>query len=278
MTDEPDLYLSYSGRKCYLTCPKKYQYNYVKHTPVDSDPRSSFFGSMIGKVFEWFYEKKLWAAPDQVATTLDHIEPAITEVLKEEDWDEFSDPNLIHEIRQELRDLIPKVIDVIRERGLVTLYSCAERKLDITKSKNGLSVILGGRADFIHGSDLRDIWIIDGKGSKYREKYVDSDQLVWYATLYYLRYRIAPTRIGFLFYRFPEDPIVWVNLDENAMRSLINKTFEIAEKIKAGVFPATPSGECKLCDYKDICEEGSEHLISIRPKKEFILDDSIEYV
>jgi hypothetical protein len=76
--------------------------------------------------------------------------------------------------------------------------------LSVYYARDGVKMRLGGRADFIHGP--KPLWIVDGKGSVHREKYVDSEQLIWYALLHYIKHHVAPDRLGFLHYRFPDDP------------------------------------------------------------------------
>ena len=90
--------------------------------------------------------------------------------------------------------------------------------------------------------------LLDGKASKHREKYVDSEQLIWYAVQHYLTYHIAPTKLGFVFWCFPEDPVKWVVYDNRAIRDSLDKTFEVAKV----------SAECKRCDFISRCEDGQK--------------------
>lgn len=259
-----DLYLSYSGRKSYDTCPKQYEFRYILKAPSDKDQSGSFFGSIIGKLFEWFYERRLWSAPDPVAATLDLSEAAMSEVFRKEKWDEATNPALCHQIRQDLRKYVPTTIDIIRKFSFLTPYTKAEVDLTVvyTSEKHGLTMKIGGRCDYVHSHDMRDVWILDGKASQHKDKYVDPEQLIWYAVQYYLKYRVAPTRLGFVFFRFPEDPVKWIAYDEEAMRASVTHTFDVAKRIHLKMFDPTPSDECKLCDYKNLCPEGSKYLSS----------------
>jgi len=164
--------------------------------------------------------------------------------------------------RQDMLLYIPPGVETIRKLGLLTVNSRAEVDLTVLygNDKYGMSIKLGGRADFIHSPDMRDVSIVDGKASKHREKYVDAEQLIWYAVQHYIKYRVAPTKIGFLFWSFPDDPIKWVAYDSQAMRASVDQTFDVAKKIQLKSFDATPSGECHRCSYKDKCEEGRKHI------------------
>jgi len=257
-----DQYISYSGRNIYKKCPRKYEYRYIIKESVVSDPRTSMFGSTIGKVLEWFYTKRLWANPDPVSSVLSYIEEAIDVVSLREKFDRSQDPAFVNLLRTDLITYLPKAIETIRSHGFLTPDSRAEDDLTVVygNEKYGMTLKLGGIADFVHYKNRSDVWIIDGKGSKYREKYVDADQLVWYAVLHYIKYHVAPSRLGFAFWRFPNDPVKWIDYDESRMRSLLDDTFDVAKKIKLKCFDATPSGECHRCDYRIKCDDGKKYI------------------
>ena len=254
-----DLYLSYSGRKCYLTCPKKYQHQYILKTSIQRDPQNFLFGSIIGKIFEWFYTKQAWSTSDPLATTIGFIKPAIEYVFSKEKWDPLVDPDFTNKLRNDLMEFIPHGIETIRIHHLLTDTSRAEVDLTVEYASHDLVLRIGGRADFIHGSK-NDIWIIDGKGSAYRDKYIDSEQVIWYAIQHLIKYHIAPSRIGFLYYRFPKEPLQWISYDKQAVQNSINKTFETAHKILNKEFSAITTNECNRCEYKNKCDEGRDYL------------------
>jgi CRISPR/Cas system-associated exonuclease Cas4 (RecB family) len=270
-----DLYLSYSGRRAYLICPKQYWYSYELVDKTRLDVQKSFFGQVIGTVFEWFYEKRVWAMSNVMASTVAMIEPAFTMVLQKENFDPASDPYIIGSIREDLHTYVPKGVEVIRTHELLTDNSRAEVDLTVVyeDQKTGLTVKMGGRSDFVHG--YRDVWILDGKGSAHREKYVDSQQVIWYALLHYLRFRVAPSRIGFIHWKFPEDPLQWVDYNSQSLRDCVNQTFEVAQKIMDKAFRPTPSPDCGGCNYRQKCEEGIKDLTARKIEDDGRFDDSI---
>lgn len=259
-----DLYLSYSGRKTYLTCPKQYMFRYIENKQGTKDPKGSIFGSAIGKVFEWFYNKKYWAEKDPVATCLAAADVALEETCDREGVSISLNRDFVSEVIRDMRKFIPPTVKIIRDHKLLSVNSRAEANLtvDYTSAAKGITVRIGGRADFIHGPTP--LTIVDGKGSSHRGKYVDSEQLVWYATQHYLKYHVAPERLGFLYYKFPEDPVQWIMYDEDSIRANLSKTLEVSQKILAAEFEATPSGECHRCGYRFSCPEGMKHLASRR--------------
>jgi len=259
-----DMYLSYTGRKTYLTCPCKYWYRYVKKQEAPDDPRKALFGIAMGKVFEWFYNKKFWADPNPEVKCLEAADLALDDACDEKRFDRTADPDFVSGLRGDMRELIPSVVKTIREHRL--LNRCSRSEVDLTvvysSKKHEMTLKIGGRSDFVHGP--QPLWIVDGKGGVHREKYVDSEQLIWYAVQHYLKYHVAPDRLGFLHYRFPKDPVQWIMYDEQAMRSNLKKTFDTAVLIRDGVFDAKPSGECHRCEFRVMCQDGVKYLASRR--------------
>ena len=257
------LYLSYSGRKYYLTCPRKYYYSYIlKDRTRIGDVRGAFLGSILGKVFEWFYTRKAWATVDPVITTNSYVSEAMSDILTREGFDKIQDPAFYTMLCQDVNKYVPEGIEIIRKNGLLSPQSRAETDLTVeyTSPKHEMTIKIGGRSDFLHGHSDKDIWLMDGKASKHRDKYVDSEQLIWYANQHFIKYHIAPTRLGFIFWCFPEDPIKWIEYDNNMMRASLDKTFEVAKKILLKQFDPTPTKECHLCDYREKCEDGAKYL------------------
>lgn len=271
--DAHDLYLSYSGRRSYLLCPTQYKFQYIDHYDRITDPKQTMFGSVIGKVFEWFYSRKIWSEPDVKNSLLSLINPAIKLISEKEKFDVNSDLIFMQSLRDELQYYITCGIDTIRNNKLLTPDSRAEVDLTIMYTR-GITIKIGGRADFIHG-DRNNTWIIDGKGSKYRDKYLDSDQLIWYALQYYLKYHIAPTRLGFVFWKFPEDPIQWIDYDNNSLRASLNLTFEIAEKIRNREFGLKLSNACKFCGFHQYCSDGREYVKAMQVESVKYVENSI---
>ena len=271
------LYLSYSGRKTFLTCPRQYYFRYIVKDRTQSDPRGSMFGTAIGKLFEWFYEERLWSLPDPVTSSMSRINDAISYAFDHEGYVRGTDPSYESRVKEDMRSFVPSGIDIIKSGGFLTPYSRTEVDLTVTYSPPGSPVTLkmGGRADFIHGQTRDNVWILDGKASKHREKYVDSDQLIWYATQHYLKYHVAPSRLGFIFWCFPDAPISWIEYDSDSMRSLAKKTIEVSRRILDKDFAPTPSGECHRCPYKPKCDEGNIYLSKRKVESGGRIDDSV---
>ena len=243
------------------------------------------YGDTVGKIFERLYRDRLWVLPDVSIKLLDLVRPILNSVLVQEvkkggvfDWTE---PKLklgtrsVDEVEREIRETIPRGIRSIKKHCLIGMEANAEVVLDtIVEGKK-----LKGRADFIirRIRPHNDLVIVDGKGSRWREKYTDDRQLLWYAMLYWLRYGVIPDRLGFLFWRYdPEQSMDWKGVTQEELESLKSsvlntfKEIEQAEKnleqdssILGLFFQANPRFSCKFCDYLPLCSEGAKYFSEI---------------
>ena len=272
-----DLYLSYTGRKSYLTCPKQYWYRYIQKDKTPVDIKKTMFGSTIGKIFEWFYEKRLWSNPDPIRSSVDLINEASELVFSQEGYRKGSDYSWESDFFSELKQYVPLGVEIIKKHGLLTINSQSELDLTVSysPSDSNITIKLGGRADFVHYNKPDDVWILDGKAYKQRDKYVDSDQLIWYATQHYLKYRVAPNKIGFVYWYFPDSPLSYVAYNSDSMRQILKSTVEISKKILDKDFLASPTGECHRCAYKSKCDDGIKYIASRRVMSGGRIEDSI---
>jgi len=299
-----DLYLSYSGWKKYDGCAFAYWNSYIGHTEVDApdDRLGSIYGSVIGKLFEDFYNEEWWKKnPRPVAMMLGKVEGALDWTIRRETtpyrqrkggvlmWKgegEGQNPKGMYankeELAEDLRESVGRGCRIIRHHRLLGPYAEAEVKLDYTVE----GYRLGGRADFImeRVKPHHDLCIIDGKGSKWRHKYVDPKQLLWYALLYRFHHGKLPDKIGFLFWRYePNEAIDWVEFVEDDINDLLNRVLGDLRKIEEGtaklisrasfaevrkVFRPVAEGRrkrdaedaCRFCPYgtPEICPKGAE--------------------
>jgi hypothetical protein len=86
---------------------------------------------------------------------------------------------------------------------------------------------------------------------------------------------VAPSRLGFIYYRFPKDPVQWIAYDSDALRKNLDLTCSTASNIRLKLFEATPSGECHRCDYRDKCEPGRKYVAARRVETGGRIDSSI---
>ncbi len=271
-----DFRISYSGFKLYDSCPLAYKFRYILKERGVFDPKNTMYGSIIGKLFEWFYQDSIWKHPDPAQVLLSRAEEAIDEVFLNEGYTKRSDPSYESQIREDLKKYVPLGVNIIREHKFLTPRSAAE--VDLTTNykpeSSDITIRLVGRADFIHYPESGPL-ILDGKASKHREKYVDKRQLIWYATQHYLKYHVAPVQIGFLFWSFPDNPLSYVAYTSDDMRNCLSTVVDTAKSVISGEFEAKPSGQCHRCDYYSKCSSGQEYTAKRRSETSPKVQDSL---
>jgi len=246
-------YLSYSGWYKHETCAFAFWNNYLNRTPIAPDNRvNSLFGSIIGKLNEVFYKEKLWRDPNVLETLLARVEPYTEELISEEikkggavdftaDFITYKSKN---DLVEDIKLAVLRMLRIIKHHQLIGSEADAEVKLDW--KERGLTI--AGRCDIMmvqmppHNRRI----ILDGKGSKYREKYVDANQLKWYAFLYRRKYNATPDALGFVYWRSePEDSVDWIKFtseDLDKLESQVMATIDsINEKKRrlAVIYPQT---------------------------------------
>ena len=280
------MYLSYSGWKKLKTCAYAYWNGYIGKTPVEGpdDRLGSIYGSVIGKLFEDFYEKQIWRRDKPTAAVLAEVERAADWIIRRETspwkdrqggvlmWKgdgEGQNPKGLYankeELVEDLRESVLRGMKIIRYYRLLGPYARSEIKLDFEINGH----LLGGRADFIikRSAPHNDLCIVDGKGSKWRHQYVDPKQLLWYAWLYQFHHETLPDKLAFLYWRFdPPESVDWVEFTEDDIRELhedvlgsIQKVEQLRERLAASrtTYEAArklfrPAAEIQA-DAKDAC-------------------------
>lgn len=297
-------YLSYSGFKSYCQCPFQYWHKYVNKTRLVNPENgvNTLYGSTVGLVFEAFYRDKIWNDPKCVERLQALVEPTLNKAIKEQmgqgrvlDWaDDKANYKSPKEILKEALEAIPAGVDTIRANKFVGPFMEAEMKLD---RKFGFHM-MGGRADFVirRTKPLGDLLILDGKGSKHRDKYIDDKpkkkgqplegiQLKWYATLYRENHGVTPDGLGYIFWRFSgEEAVEWVPFTNDDLTNLKTEVLSVIDRIdktsrtltatvsrqekeelREELFPAQAGFHCNLCAFADVCEEGKK--VKARQKK-----------
>lgn len=277
------MYLSYSGFDTHESCNRMYYYGYIaKLRPSKPENRvHMLYGDAVGKLFERFYKDRLWKSHDPAGQMLSLVKPTLQGIITNEvrkggvfDWEEKGlkvGTRSILEVEGEVIATIPRGIRSIKKHWLLGADVGTEVKLDVLL--NGHKV--GGRADFImrRAKPKGDLVIVDGKGSRHREKYANHRQLRWYSMQYYLNYGTLPDRVGFLFWRSePDSSMDWSTVSVADIEGLKTSFVAAAESLEARIceiekgdnplklFPAQPSDECRLCSYVQECPEGKRSL------------------
>ncbi len=229
-----------------------------KPVPKDLSRHHAVMGIVVQGVLENFYNQEQWRNPEG-------LQKRLTEATKERLSYECG-RNYINWHRSPTYEEMETVavsgvlgyLRTMKAHQLLGIYARSEVKLlgHLTKW-----LPVGGKADFVIRRDDTGITMLDGKNGATKMKYVDPDQLRWYALMYALSFGKLPDRIGFVWYRFPYDEATgeqgldWVTFTKRDLKELADRAQEVRLKQRKGLFDPTPSGEaCRYCDYESVCE------------------------
>lgn len=274
------MYLSYSGYKKYLECPLAYYHSYIAKTkkPTPDDRIGMVYGSVVGNLVEDFYNLKLWKEKNPVQILLAKAPSALRKVMAEESkngtflWKDNNTYKKPDDILADVIKSVPQAIEIIRRHRLLGVDAKAEVKLDSDVQGHRF----GGRADVIMTrlAPHSDRIIYDGKGSKYRDQYVDVRQLYWYSLLNQVQRGFLPDRVAFVFWRFDSATAVdWHPVTSEHVLELREEVLAAIGQIEASkkkrlpqAFEARPSAsKCRLCPYTFTCQAGQTILSKDRP-------------
>lgn len=271
----PPRVLYWSHVKNFSECPQKYLFSKgcpgldlgggegnPKPVTKPSSEHHPIMGDVIQYAVECFYKKQFWRDPGSVSSKM----------LTEAGW--FFDNQIVERYvdwsrsptREELwitcKQGILGFLKTMKQNRLLGLEAKAEETL-VGFFDSNLGV--GGRVDMMFRREEEGVTILDGKNSKHKGKYTDSDQLRWYALCYYLRFGRIPDRLGFVYYRFPygseyegeiQTGVEWVSCDRSDLERLASLAKQVDQKIREQSFPANPEPSvCRFCKWEFDCEE-----------------------
>ena len=291
------MYLSYSGFKKWTSCPYEYYHDYVAKTvPIKPENgANTLYGSTTGSLYEIFYKEQLWRSKNPEEELLRRVEPTLNWVIEKElkkrviRWKpEDKDSNYTdrEQLLRDIRETVPRGLQIIRQHRLIGPQTDAEVVLDRDILFGSKVHRIGGRTDFIirRVPPTKDLLILDGKGSRHRQKYVDIRQLRWYGWLYELGTGVLPDLVGFVYWRSePQEavdlfPILRREIDKlrdqvaTAIQEIetATKRLEVLQGADGEedeipkIFPAVP-GNCRLCTYSAQCRAGKAFLAKLDP-------------
>jgi len=258
-------YLSYSGYNIYTTCPSRYRRQYIDREKAPDNKARNVFGMGIGTMLEYFYNEKLFKKPEAASILASRVEKVILDIEADNEVNWSNPWNLTRaDVKLEILEHIPRMIAIIKQHKLIGAYAESEVKLHGWSGEWQL----GSRADLIFTQGGQ-VVIIDGKGSKWGDRYVDPDQLYFYALLYYQEHEVLPVRLGWLLFRFEgDDSVSWVDPQPRNIKLLRDKLVKVLARIDGEDFEATPSSNaCRFCPYVDKCEPKDQHSAKYKARR-----------
>lgn len=263
----------WSHLTAYEQCPQKYLWQYgwgdidvgggpgkPKPKPLDKSQHHAVMGIVIQAVLEDFYNVKMWAVPEYRA----NLKRVLTKKTKEKlattlprfyiDWSEIT----FEEMEEVCIAGVLGYLPTMQYHKLLGEYARSEVNLD---GQIASWLPVGGRADFVIRRSDTGITLLDGKNSGTKMKYVDPDQLRWYALCFSLAYHRLPDRLGFVWYRYPYDVVTgeqgidWIEFTRRDLKELVERAKKVRRAQEKEKFEPTPvAKQCRFCDYESLCE------------------------
>jgi hypothetical protein len=243
-----------------------------KEDPPEPDSKhNAVVGSVVQRVYEDFYNNELWRSGKDTSKKLMELVPKYFYEFLDEEYVDFDDIKCRYnplELLETCKEIVPKVLEGIKREKLIGPYAKSEIVLKVQLQS---SYFLYGIADFIIRKKDGTVMLLDGKSSKHREKYVDEDQLLFYALAFQLKHNRLPDKLGFYYYRFADDPeqaFDWIEPDPKRIAALRQDLVETFTKIQKKRFGATPkSSHCQWCPWEVMCPERQKEKATRREKR-----------
>lgn len=264
--------LYWSHLKAYEECPQKSLWSHGwgdidlgngpgkrKTKPKDKSMHHAVMGIVIQGVLEDFYNQYLWKHQDGlkrrlIDMTRDRLQSTLSNFYI--DWNRSPG---FHELEDTCVSGVLGYLKTMKQHRFLGQYAKSEVDL-YGHSESWLP--LGGRADFVIRRQDTGITLLDGKNSKAKMRYVDTDQLRWYALCFYLSYHSFPDRLGFVWFRYPHDPetgetgVDWIDFSKRDTQGLKDRAIQVRRGQEKEKFAANPSPSvCRFCDFESVCPE-----------------------
>lgn len=255
----------------YETCPQKFLWysgwdgidlgrgpGKPKQRPDDKSKHHALMGIVIQGVLEDFYNDFLWKEGGNVEDRLIQMTRdrfAATYPTMYIDW-HFS-PSW-EELLETCESGVIGYLRTMKAHKFLGPYAKSEVKV------SGMlgDIKIAGKVDFLIRREDTGVTILDGKNSATKMKYVNPDQLRYYALAYSLEYGSLPDRLAFVWFRYPHDEeegetgVEWVDFTRRDLRSLADRAVVAKRGMIREEFPArTVAKHCRLCDFEEVCPE-----------------------
>lgn len=243
-----------------------------KVKPADKSKHHALMGITIQGVLEDFYNKELWKGDTE------NIEKRLIEMVRYRFSEELQTVHVDwtqspawDELLLTCETGVKNYLKTMKAHRLLGPYAKSEVKL---KAPLGDDLLLAGKVDFLIQRPDTGVSIMDGKNSMTKMKYVDPDQLRFYALVFSLQYGQLPDRIGFVWFRYPydeelgEEGVDWVPFTRRDLTSLAERSIVAKQGMIREEFDARPVAKhCKLCDYESVCPQRQAHKEANRKKR-----------
>lgn len=291
-----DRTIFWSHFEAYEECPQKFLWKYGwgvidlgrgpgRGKPIPKEAirsaHSALMGNVLSEAIERLYNEEWWREPATLAPRLTSFVEKIFALKLEKtfiQWDENwvpgggswdkSPPRSI--LLQTCLDGILNYLRTMKRNRLLGPYARSE--VDLSGCLPDRSTKIAGRPDLIVRREDTGISILDGKNSESVGRYTNPDQLRWYALCFYLAHNVLPSRLGFVYFRYPEGcppkateeftpppaeewtGIVDVPVVKEEIKLLAHRSAATRKVMLKELFDPSPSTKaCKFCEFQTVC-------------------------
>jgi len=257
--------LFWSELNTYETCPQQCLWSYgwedldVGGGPGKPKPKPkksehhAVMGQVIQKVLEraynegWFYLPKFMEfLRDQTRITLQEYLGRSYILFEQMSFEKMLEISVFG---------VLGYLHTMRQHKLWGKQVQCERRLEAQVG----SLPIGGKPDFIFKDEL--VRLLDGKNSEYKDRYVNPDQLRWYALCIQKVDGVIPDQLGFVWYRYPFDAdagepgIDWVTVTGRDLEQLEARAVRVRlAQIERKFEPVPIPKNCRICNFEPVCE------------------------
>jgi hypothetical protein len=260
-----------------------------KPKPVKKSEHHAVMGIAIQAVIERMYNDELWKDPKTLTDRLRELLKSELKALYLKHYIDWRNSPSQAEIWEVCENGVLGYLKTMKHNRLLGPYARSE--VDLVAWVNKYTPI-GGRVDMIIRRDTKDgevlpgITLLDGKNSVHKDKYLDPDQLRWYALCFYLAYGQMPDRLGWVYYRYPygdvntsgdmkpdgtyeiETGVDWVPFNKEDLKGIAQRAVDARKAMDKEKFDPTPSpSACRFCDYETVCDARKQQKAINRSKR-----------
>lgn len=241
------IHFSWNSLSKYLKCPRSYKF-FIDKVESARDSRNAILGIVIQRLFEhWINDGYFWEKSQWLYTNFD----AYWDTGCERNYCAWESKEQELKVKEDAREQIQHLFNMIVKHRLLAKKQKSEFRYC---AKLNDDVEVGGSIDFlIEKPDVK--YILDAKGTRYKNRYLEPKQLIYYKmgmiAAYGQEWMDAET--AFLIYRAEMWEQVYSGQDKiEEMQELV---IECARKVAAEHFECKPSKEtCRFCDWQERCE------------------------
>ncbi len=254
-------FFSYSQLSSYVACPQKYLWSRMeKRQPKVKDeyvPTAQFIGSVFAQLLDLLYREQWYKKrPFDLLASLRGVMMTVGKRITVADEINWPRGGLAKALGV-VDDALPGVLTTMLNENLIGERHRTEYEINVPLD-NG-DIVTGGLDLLVEHEDGR-LLLLDGKAGNPRYAKVDQLRLYALGLLHDPKYRRLPDKSGFWFFR--EGRVSWRRITVPMLVKFRAGVQATVDRLRSKDFVATPSGLCKVCQYRLECPEGQAFLFS----------------